>query len=779
MGGGKRKGIPVQQPVFYWDYALGPRTGKNAQKGRYRINRCEVLISGNKCFYYGYIIDGELYAYDAIDWKETFWDIWFENNKSKKPAQFDKPNPGSSFTHAPIFHKRVQSIKALGERPPELKSIKLIPGEIYRFWVDFYMVDEQALRSPEKGDRRKHFVGEYRWAPIPPHESHRAGKPKEWQVVRIPKAARGKRPKVVLTCRRYAFLPRIMDLVGRLKTYQNSFTKHLATLGVARSLMQCMYQVGTYSINDNYQLSLHLGNYVSGKQVDDWMRGYYRITKYMHDLLTASELFLLEFKKTADLARWANIRARKLYHTLKENEQFLTDLNFREANGHNSDQVRDIVAEAQLVLTRTPPVIKSRVLDDSNIVYNYDKSQVRSLKGFSKKEYPDVAWQFFEKGKQPKVKAYWFAQGWDKKYVENIYKPFIKAAKNGGLKKAVEKTQKKGTLEKTVTTLSPLFAARENLTVLTTGIGSHLSGNSKDFTRDVFQLLKDQKLIKDSVSFDEAATTLKMNGAAADDFVTSKGMSGILAGSGLTTMFKWMVMSDSWDKAGTSGKTKDFLDATQKTGDYFANGMGLADDLLSYIGKAEGAAKVLGKAGGGLGVLFDGFDTGLFVYYEMMTEDKQKRIDYGEDYLQKTTAYNCVIAGGKALNTLGSAFTCSVVGAPIGLVLKAIGLGISNLTELIMAIDAIGEKEKKLFNDIWKKFKSPGAFSDVIGFYDKTLPKSGFSVINAVEQEMEVLNSKFFGLGDYWVGLKGGRVDEIRQVFNNYSQKDLKKKMRK
>ena len=112
MGGDKKKrrGIPIQQPVFYWDYALGARTGRNKKKGQYKIGRCEVLISGNKCFYYGYIIDGELYAYDAKDWKEIFWKTWFDSNKSKKPAKFDKPNPGNSFTHAPNFHKRVGDV---------------------------------------------------------------------------------------------------------------------------------------------------------------------------------------------------------------------------------------------------------------------------------------------------------------------------------------------------------------------------------------------------------------------------------------------------------------------------------------------------------------------------------------------------------------------------------------------------------------------------------------------------------------------------------------------
>ncbi|GEM_PF-3027252 len=777
MGGEeKRKGIPVQQPVFYWDYGLGPRTGSNEKRGQFIIDRCEVLISGNKCFFYGYIINGELYAYDARDWKEIFWKTWFDNNKNKKPAEFDRPGPGHSFIHAPIFHKRVSDVKALGQKPPELKSIKLIPGEIYRFWVDYYLVDEQGLRSVVNSDRRVHFIGNIPWAPIPPHESDKAKSPKEWQVVKIPLAAKGKRPKVILNCRRYAFLPRIMDLVGKLKTYQKSYTKHLATLGTARSLMQSLYQIGSYSINDNTQLSLHLGNYVSGKKVDDWMRSYYRITRYFYDLLTASELFLLEFEETARLSQWANIRARKLYHTLKENKQFLLDLNFREANGHNSDQIRDIIAEAQLVLMRTPPVINSRYLKENEIEYNYDKTDIKRIKGFSKDKAPDVAWKFYESGKTPRVKGYWFAKGWDKKYVDDIFKPFINAAKSGGLKKEIQKTQKQGVIAETVATLSPLFAARENLTVLTAALGTHLSGNARGFTQDVFQLLKDQKLIKDSVTFEQATATLKMNGAAADDFVTPKGMSGILAGSGLTTMFKWMVMSDAWDKAGVSGQTKDFMEASQKTADYFANGMGLADDLLSYLGKAEGASKALGKAGGALGVLADTFDTGMFVYYEFMVEDKNKRIDYSEDYLDKTTAYNCVIAGGKVLNTLGSAFTCSVVGAPIGLVLKAIGLGVSTLTELIMAIDGIGEKEKKLFIDLWKKLKSPGAYANIIDFYNKTMPKQEFSVVNEVEDNMAVLNNKFLGLGDYWVGMKGNRIEAMRQVFQKYSQADLKKK---
>jgi hypothetical protein len=243
-------------------------------------------------------------------------------------------------------------------------------------------------------------------------------------------------------------------------------------------------------------------------------------------------------------------------------------------------------------------------------------------------------------------------------------------------------------------------------------------------------------------------------------------------------MIKWMVMTDSWGKAGT-GTTKDFLDAAQKTGDYFSNGMGLADDFLSYIGKAEGAAKVLGRVGGGLGVLTDGFDTGLFVYYELLVEDKNKRIDYSEDYVSKTTAYNCVIAGGKAINTLGSAFTCSIVGAPIGIVLKAIGTGVSTLTELVKAIDAIGEKERKLFKDLWKKLKSPGAYYDVLNFYDTSSQSKGFSVVRSIDKEISVLESKWSGLGDHWVGTKKGRIGSIRQVFNNYSQADLKKKKAK
>lgn len=775
-GEDKRKGIPLQQPVFYWDYALGPRTGKNKKRGRYKINRCEVLISGNKCFYYGYILDGELYAYNAIDWKETFWQIWFDNNKNKKPAEFEKPKPGASFIHAPNFHKRVKSISALGERPKELKSIKLVPGEIYRFWVDYYMVDEEAIRSPQKNDRRKHFVGQYRWAAIPPHESEKAKKPKEWQVVRIPKASKGKRPKVVLNCRRYAFLPRIMDIVAKLRQYQSSYTKHIANLGVARSYLQCLFQIGSYSIQDDTQLSLHLGNWASGKKVDDWMRSYYMLTHDMSNLLEASEVYLLENDESYRLAQWASICARKLFHTLKDNKQFLLDFNTREANGHNSDQIRDIVAEASLILTRTPAIVKKRWLKDSEVTYNYDKSEVRGLKGFARGKAPNMAWAITTDG-SPKVRGYWISSGWDKKYVDKIYKPFIDAAKSGGLIKAIDKGKKKGFVEESVETLSPLFAARENLTLLTVSLGAFLNKDAEKITKDVFQIMKDQKLISASVTFDQAKSKLKLNGSAADDFVEGKGMTGVLAGSGLTTMFKWLVMNDAWTKAGGTGKTKDLLDASQKTGDYFANGMGLADDFLSYIGKAEGAAKVLGKAGGGLSVLVDGFDTGLFVYYEFMVEDKQKRLEYSGDYLTKSTAYNVVITGGKALNTLGSAFTCSIVGAPIGLALKAIGLGISNLTELIKAIDAIGEKERKLFNDIWKKAKMHSATVEIMKFHDVTGKKKRQPMSSNVDTHLKVLDSKFFGLGDYWVGLKKNRIDIIRQVFNKYSQKDLQKKI--
>ncbi len=768
----KRKGIPIQQPLFYWEYALGPE--KNQKKGTTLVDRCEILISGNKAFYYGYIVEGELYAFNAVDWCDIFWKPWLSRNKGKKPAQLEKVKPGLSFIHAPIYHKRVSDIKELG-KPKEPQTIFLVPGETYRAWVDYYLVDEQGLRTIAS-DRREHFVGDMRWAPTPPYEDDKASKPKEWQVFKFTAAPKGQRPKIILKCRRYAFLPRIMDLTWRLKKIQEEFVKELSRLGCARSFMQCLYQIGSFSIQDNYKLQIGVVNHSSGKPVDPWIKHYAKMTGDLNDMLKTTEMYLMENAECARIARKANAVARVIYHTLKENKQFLKDFNLRDASGHNSDQVRDIIAQAQLTLFKTPMPVFSRDLAESEIVFNDDRSAVLGVKSFGgAKPYPNTCWIFKKKGQTPKVKGYWLGKGWDSRFWEEVYKPFISGAKANGLKNSIDKTQKTGALEEAALNLNPLYAARENLTFITLALGAHVGNNMEKFSKDVFEILQSEKLLDSSVTFNQAKAMIKTQGSV-DALATPKGMSGILLGSGLYLLFEGVFMADAWNKAGGSKKTKDYLDAVTKTIDFAEDVVGITAETLNYLNKAETAAKVLGKTAGVLGALADGMDTGLFIYYEMVVEDKQKQIDFDKEYLDRTTAYNFAIAGGRAVNTLGSALTCTIVGAPIGLVLKAVGTGVSTLVELAKAIDEIGEKEKKLFHDVWKKLKANKAHKDILDFYDRLSTSYDGPPHTALDEYLAGLEE---GLGDSWVGMKNGRVDAIRQVFNVSTPEQLQKKIAK
>ena len=255
------------------------------------------------------------------------------------------------------------------------------------------------------------------------------------------------------------------------------------------------------------------------------------------------------------------------------------------------------------------------------------------------------------------------------------------------------------------------------------------------------------------------------------------GSTRILLTSGLTVMFKGLVLWETWGKAKKSAKGRDYSEAIQKTVDFSGDAASLASEVLKQLDKAKGAASKLGKAGGVLGVLSDGIDTGIFVYYDMLEEGgiKDRKIKYEDAYNTRCAFYNGFIAAGKVTSTVGSAFMCSVVGAPIGLIIKAIGLGISNLSELIKAIDGIGEEEKKLFKNIWNKMTvtRKKEFEGLLNYYISMNNKfrHGKPHWNIINTQIAALEK---GFGDEWVGIGEKKVKEIRQVFNIVNQKSLR-----
>ncbi|OEU64787.1 MAG: hypothetical protein BBJ57_04775 [Desulfobacterales bacterium PC51MH44] len=764
-----RKGIPLQQPIFCWDSWLGPKNVRERllkKHGKPLIHRAEVLIASGKMFLHGFIIEGELEAYNAAQWRDELWKPWLKKNKNKKPAQWDRLKSGESFGKS---HFLARSIKELAK--PK-KRFYLIPGETYKVWVDYFLVLENGIQVRrivgrgfrDEGDHIDHYVGDRSWGPVLPHEDYRVRNPKHWQVVKIPRATRtGKRPVVTLKCRRYAFLPRLISHTRALMKVQDKIAKEYAKIGCLRSYAQCLCDIASYSLDMNINYKVYESLLFKKKPGVQ----YGNMVDVLKNIMVLSEFFILENPKKREQVQIANVYARIIYNTLRFNKQYIKDLHFRELNDLSSDQIRDTIAQAQLAIVKTPCPVYQRDLKQNEIIFN--KWVKNDILGFRLSKYPDKALKIETKNQPLKIRAYWFGTGWDKKYATDIFKPFIAAGKNGSLKKQIAQGRESGSLSKTIVTLSPLFAARENITFIINAIGNNLHPNQRDFVKNAYGLLVDQGLVK-NVSFEEA---LNKDPAT---LVNSKGMSQIMATTGLTVMFKSLVLWDKWDRAKKSSKGQDYAEAIKQTVDFTGDAASLASETLEYLDKASSAASRLGKVGGVLGVLTDGIDTGIFVYYDALEEKgrRERKMKYEDAYLTRCMGYNIVIAAGKAASTVGSAFMCSVVGAPIGIIIKAIGLSASNFAELVKAIDGIGEEEKKLFKEIWNIMtdKRYNEFSSALDYYNNMKKKYGNGTQwTRIKKQIDELDA---GIGDSWVGI-GAKKDEIRLVFNKVDQSMLTK----
>ena len=70
----------------------------------------------------------------------------------------------------------------------------------------------------------------------------------------------------------------------------------------------------------------------------------------------------------------------------------------------------------------------------------------------------------------------------------------------------------------------------------------------------------------------------------------------------------------------------------------------------------------------------DGLDFGLFVFLDMSGSNKAWEETYGKEVSNNIKSFNIVIAHGKAMSTVGTAFMCSAAGMPAGLLLKTLGI---------------------------------------------------------------------------------------------------------
>ena len=201
----------------------------------------------------------------------------------------------------------------------------------------------------------------------------------------------------------------------------------------------------------------------------------------------------------------------------------------------------------------------------------------------------------------------------------------------------------------------------------------------------------------------------------------------------------------------------------QATADFASATTDVTNSVLVSINRGSRVVRAGSAAGGALGVLSDGLDTGLFLYDEFNAEARARSDRrYGDDFVDREVGYNCVIAGGKVVSTVGSALMCSVVLAPAGILVKAVGLGISNFTEFAREMDRLGEEEQELCRMIWRRMNADCA--DFRSYYNRMVRTHGRSFPwTHVQTQFDNLER---GVGDHWVSISSNHIRAVRMAFN-------------
>ena len=229
----------------------------------------------------------------------------------------------------------------------------LLAGRPYRFWVDYWLFEE-AGDNVDVVDPVEHHNGSASWNPPVPTRG-------DWQTRTIP---RGQNPRVVLDCRRYAFLPRLKDLISNHRTMRDTLARHLSGLGLARTYLECLRRIVGFSFDDHVVLN------PGHVRWDSAGRHYAQLGYALFQMDAYSRAYLIE-QRTSQLIIWhLNRYARKIFHTLRHNRTFLQDIRDRELADRNSDEIRDIIAQAQLAVVNTPPPVSARDIPENETVYN-------------------------------------------------------------------------------------------------------------------------------------------------------------------------------------------------------------------------------------------------------------------------------------------------------------------------------------------------------------------------------------------------------------------------
>ena len=698
--------IQLSHPLVFWtDLLSSPGKKAKGQKTTGRpdprlVDRAELLIegptaSGKTVMHYAQVHSGQLYAARLHpDWAAAW--------KKLASGTGDHPDRADYVKHLGDALEVVERRYTSGKRP---LTGPFISGRPYRIWVDYWLADWDASLDPLWDGRRaaavSHTRGDDGWqAPVPAL--------KGWEEVTI---KRGAQNHLLLTCRRFAFFPRLYRLTTELERWTARYATRVGELGAARAHFDALRVTMACLQKENASTLMVTGK--RGVAAD-----YARLGKACGDALAVSQAFLLEDEKARSYARNAAYIARRLYGALAKPESpFVADLNAREEAGGVSDQMRALVARAALALFKAPGVTDARDLKSGeDFELSADGTRIAAVTCTPK---PLVT--LAAQGSSPvQARGYFATRSWAERYYTNVYKRDVEAAAKS---------------DSWVDKASPLFALREQLTLVATGLMNTALQDVKPeaYTKALFKLLNRKELLSLPEGYGWDASLEKNYRAFAaatgqweepTKVSKLKGVSGFALGNGLTAFIKLATWHDKAQKAGASTSPTDELAALHAGVDAVSNTLALGDDLAHVLTTYQkGAAIIKGAStaaqyGAVLGVVADTMETGLFVYAEFNADQREQNAAvYTSDFNDRLAVYNGLIAAGKSVNTVGSGFLCSAVGAPVGIVLKASGQGVANLAELAREIDRIGEAEEATVRRIWKQLD--GGSPAVKAFYQK------------------------------------------------------------
>jgi hypothetical protein len=491
-------------------------------------------------------------------------------------------------------------------------------------------------------------------------------------------------------------------------------------------------------------------NISPGRSQADSGGHFQRLADSFSQMESIAAFHLYENPESERLIHNANYHANRIWLTIR-NRQFVSDINTREVAqaysmdapieaGQNSDQVRDILMRAHLTLLNAPPARTRQQVNPSAPLHGPRLEILRGGEGAGQFDVVNA------------VELY-APRTWENLYYAGILLPFLENANQVGNEDLDSARNLPQQFD-----FSPLFAARQNITFIANSISMRYTlGTHQNIVYWTHRVLREQGYVLGGA--DEVRTRM-MTGGSVEDFArTTGGATGILLTGGLTVLWKGYVARNKWREALRTRSTRDYASASQATID----GLGDAFSLYTNIANAHYGfettwAARMSTAGNVFSVVSDALEAGIFFYDEFIARDDTDR--YGDNFLERQMAYNTVIFAGRAACAVGSGLMCSGAGLPLGIVVKAAGLTVANVTELIREIDRLGEWEEHNIRDIWNLLnRSPrfrAYYEELREDYSLPLPWDN------VEDEINAIT--------HWPHLDNDRRERVRAVARDYQR---------